>query len=349
MIHRILVFAAMLSVCFPATSDPAVDSYTFARLVSSEEVKYSQYARALSLEGWVYASYQIGTDGRVENARVLDSNGVESLNQALLDSLNSRIYEPATRDGEPIVQHVLPQRHFFMLEGKPREAGRKFYRKYNKSKSLIAEGNIAEARVILDELASIEKRSLFEELYLQALYVAYFTQKGDAQKAYQHTLGLLDFHEPFFDDLVEEDFFVPFLVSKYQYEVAAMMLGDALHTAQRLQQAASYSKVIGAVEQHASNVSENVRGKSHSMKVVMPEPVYGGEKSLYRVRLLKPKMQMTKISGRLDWLELHCDEGYQLVENELDQALTIPPGWGACTVAIYGDVGTSFTLTEFPA
>lgn len=331
---------------------PAADDYEFARLISSEEVVYPHVAEVRGWEGWVYVSYSIGKDGRVKDIEILDSNGVEQLNQAFIESLKSRVYEPAKLNGAPVEQVQDLHLSTFLLTGKRRAASEAFYRKYKWGRIKISEGNFDEARTVLKELSQLKRYSLYEELYLQSLYYAYFMGTGDSQRAYTHAKRVIDFlrspDESSKKKLVENDFFIPYLAGAYEYEVNKLMLGNAMKNASRLASLAPDDELVKRITEHSKHVLKQVVGKPHAVKMTLPEPVYGGEQSQVYITLLKKEVELLELKGRLDKIVLYCEKGIRKLEYAPGRGWIIPGGWGTCGLAFDGPVGTTFTLAELP-
>ena len=97
----------------------AADDYVFAKLVTRDAIEYPNIARVHNNDGWAYYTFNIGTDGRAHDFSILESNGLTSLNEALRESIESSVYEPARYNGVAVTEQSLVGRAVFMLEGKP--------------------------------------------------------------------------------------------------------------------------------------------------------------------------------------------------------------------------------------
>ncbi|MEM1153548.1 MAG: energy transducer TonB [Pseudomonadota bacterium] len=321
-----------------------------AKLISSEELQYPSNAERKGLEAWIYFSYTIGTDGRVSSVEILDSNGIALLNRALIEHIKSRVYEPALLNGEPVEEIKKAARTTFVVTGKPREADRIFYSRYKKARAALREGELDEGKALLDKLAATENRNLYEELYLQTLMTAYYEVTNQDDQAYVHALRVLEFHTDEDDEykIADDDYFIPFLVSIYQYEVNNMRLGDALLSAEWLQEIDPAHDSVKAVSAHASTLTAHVIGKQHAMELSLVTPVYGGTRGTTFIHLLKNEIEIEQLAGTLDSLILHCDHGTKRLDYGSESAWIIPQSWTPCWLWVAGEVGTRLRLTELP-
>jgi TonB family protein len=338
-------------VLFMACSAMANEDYVFAKLISEDKLRYPSSARFNSWEGWAYYTYKIDTDGTVFDIEILDSNGIGPLNDALVNHLQSRQYEPATLDGQPVVQANEVGRATFVLRGKPRSAGRKFYRTYTRARDAIAEGRLEEAQQLLEKLRQTKQRSLYEEVYLHSLYTAYFNATGDKDRAYVHALRVLDFYDDeasYWTKLAEDRFFFVFLAKAYEYEVDGMMLGNALLTAHELARHYPDNDKTTLVQDHAEKIMAQVADTPHALTARIPRPVYGGNKGVLNLRLLKNEIGIADVSAGLDSLMLYCQHGFRDLDFFASDAWIIPAGWAPCSLSARGDTNASFVLTEYP-
>ncbi len=343
-----LIAAASVLGLFFSHGVFAEDNYTYAKLISAQELTYPEDAQTKQLEGWAYYTYNVDVEGRVNDIKIVESNGLESLNDALIRHLESQVYEPATLNGHAVAQRGEFGRSTFILTGAPRAADRTFYRRYKRARSAIAEGKLDDAQSLLQELAQVKERGLYEELYLQFLYSGYFELAGDQERAYAHAQRVLHFDQPGDSRFVEQRYFIPYLVSSYQYELSSMMLGDAMASAAKLNAIAPAEEVVQEVVNHAQQIAEKAEAMKHSMNGSIPAPVYGGENARLRVALLKKELELSEVTGEIEAIAVRCDRGMKAFEPSAGFTWTIPDSWEECALVIEGKVGSTFRLTEYP-
>ena len=219
-----------------------------------------------------------------------------------------------------------------------------------KAQSAAAKGEFDKVKLIVDELDRVKSRNLYEELYLQSLYVSYFDGIGQADRAYLHIHRVLGFYDE--EDpkrrLVDADYFVPFHVKAYQYEVSKMMIGDAISTAAWLSYLAPNSEVARNIATHAEQLEQQANGKQFSIEATIETPVYGGDSGTISIRLLNKRVSLSNETGRIDKVRLFCGKGVAIPEYPSEEDWIIPQEWAECDLFIEGKVGSTFTVTEKP-
>jgi TonB family protein len=350
MLERIFAATSTFFIAVSIGKVMASDEYTFAKLVERQPFKYPRVARVKGWEGWAYYSYEIGTDGLVHNITILDSNGLDQLNNALIDHVESGIYEPATYNGVPVTEKGKLGRAVFQLTNKPRGAGSYFLPRYKKLVKALGKNDLESSWELIQELESKVGLSLYEELYLQARYVNYYTLTGDKDREYLHALRVLDFYaeEGSKDYIVEPEFFTEYLVRAYQYEIGATMLGDAFGTAELLDELAAGSEVNDNIQAHAQTVRKSVENKEFWMNGKLVPPIYGGELSIWEARLSRREVELKNVTGDIDAIDLHCERGIRRLTYTPGEGWIIPKSWGACDLTVTGRSGATFVVAEMP-
>lgn len=99
---------------------PAAIAPTSARAIEATHTipPYPPVARRLGQEGTVLLALDIGPDGRVHNAAVLNSSGHNRLDDAAIAWVRAHWrYHPATRDGHPVAAHTTVRIVFNLSSG----------------------------------------------------------------------------------------------------------------------------------------------------------------------------------------------------------------------------------------
>lgn len=86
------VFADETLVAFDTAPEP----------VETVQPEYPEIARDSDEEGTVVVEVLIDDHGRVEEARVAESDTIEALNQAAVVAARGWLFKPALRDGQPV-------------------------------------------------------------------------------------------------------------------------------------------------------------------------------------------------------------------------------------------------------
>ncbi|MCB1856082.1 MAG: energy transducer TonB [Halieaceae bacterium] len=343
---------AVLTLCC-TVSAVAEDEYVAAKLLEKTPLEYPGSAKARRLEGWAYYSYVVGIDGKVDKVTIHDSSGIDVLDQELVRSLRSRVYEPATLNGLPVEEYhgVLP--FTFKLIGAPRGAQRGFTRKYKQALTDIAEGDLDEARIKISDLEAVKQRGLYEELYLQVLLAEFNKATGDTDRERVHLSRVMDFYDDGADkgeQLVPPEFFLKYLARSYQLEVQRMMLGEAFGSADWMKNIDPDSELTRKVTAHAESLAAQIEGREFWMKGELLQPVYGGDVGMWQARLIRKEIELKSVVGRLDKILLVCERGRRRLPNDAAEiGWIIPDSWGTCDLGIWGEIGASLVVAELPA
>jgi protein TonB len=87
--------------CIGCTGDGPVLNYdTAPKVIKQVKPQYPQDAFVKKIEGVVLVEILIGSDGRVRNARVLQS--IPVLDKAALDAAYQWVFSPALKGGRPV-------------------------------------------------------------------------------------------------------------------------------------------------------------------------------------------------------------------------------------------------------
>lgn len=108
---------ASLSLVRPVFADdvyPIGGDVKPPRLIHKVEPEYTQAAKDAKIEGAVHVEAVVGTNGRIRDARIIQSLDA-GLDNCALDALNQWLFEPGTRKGEPVAVRAKIEIHFRLL------------------------------------------------------------------------------------------------------------------------------------------------------------------------------------------------------------------------------------------
>jgi protein TonB len=126
MFLRATYILALLAIAIsPAFSQPSPARLEYAKHIYSlllKEARYPPAARAAKLEGRSVIAFRVGSDGRVQSRRILQSSGHAVLDQAALAAVD-RVnplppFPPALKKESPSQNFTLPIRFRVGLMGK---------------------------------------------------------------------------------------------------------------------------------------------------------------------------------------------------------------------------------------
>lgn len=87
------------------------------QLASGAGAVYPPNARAAGVEGYVVVRYDVDTEGRVSNVRVVESSPPGVFEESAVQAVSRWRFNPATRRGEPQAVEGMVSRLDFALEG----------------------------------------------------------------------------------------------------------------------------------------------------------------------------------------------------------------------------------------
>ena len=99
------------------TEDPSVDGpvVTGGRLLSGKQPRFPRKARLRGTEGWVTVRYTIDRDGRVRDARTLESSNGRIFSKTVHKALATWQFEPFRQDGK-VVEHSVTRTIQFRID-----------------------------------------------------------------------------------------------------------------------------------------------------------------------------------------------------------------------------------------
>ena len=131
------------------------------------------------LEGWVWMSYIVGTDGVPKNIEVIDhSEKGYSLKVSFRFIKNFR-YHPAKINGIPVESaKTYLLRHSVAFVGSNNDGiSPGFRNRYNEARELLGAQDIIKAKAVLDELAQTNAKNLTEQSLSAWLHSVYFANQ----------------------------------------------------------------------------------------------------------------------------------------------------------------------------
>lgn len=346
---KLLALLLFLPWVLAAQAESGPEEYVFAKLIEQGTLQYPIRERAADTECWIYYQHAVNDDGEVTDLDIVDSCGRTSFVQEAKKYLKTRRYSPATLNGVPVAETQRVALITWVLDDKPRDAGRGFASRFNRARKLIEQGQTDDARKEIDKLAKTDRKVLYEELYLQILLETYYEAIGDAHKRYQHALRVLDFNDyKVRARFLTPEAFIPYLAVVYEYEVSSNRLADAISTAEQIIDIGVSDAAADLLRARSVDYQRLIEGKTLAIPVTLEEPVWGGEMSYDIIRLMRLDFEITDVSSEEMKFELWCDKGKRRLGEIKNIAFSIPAGWGACSVFASGPVGATLTVNDLP-
>ena len=328
---------------------PAAHTLIPVTPIERQNPRYPGSALANNQEGWVMVSFVISAEGKVQEAMIEDSSGVESLERAALEAVSRWRYNPATENGRPVEQAMVSTRLTFQLEGVEKGASPAFLSKYRQISRLLNEGKVAEAQPLVEELEFQGRHNLYEDAWFWWGKYVYLERSGsqdDEEKrtALQRAVG-------YQEEYLTPDQFVAAaerLVVLYARTLdfsSAISMFERLRDSPTARRADDHEKVVAAL----TPAYEQMRGiVAGDQALVMEGKVR--EHDYWVHNLLRRSFELGDVNGRLDALDIRCKSGTRRYNTiPADAVWTVPSSWGDCGVYVKGEPGTTFKFYEYPA
>ncbi|MCY7296805.1 energy transducer TonB [Alteromonas sp. a30] len=306
-----------------------------AEVITRLPPKYPKSAAAQGKEGWVSLSYVIEPDGSVANVIVVDSSN-EIFEKNAIASIKQWQYSPATQDGNPTQRcrnHVILD---FRLEKGPKAASRQFVKRYRIANKHLKNGELAKAKAVRDEIENKGRWNAYEDMFFQMLNTLIAQQENDSLAELNAIEDIL-FHR----ELLKPDQIVAYVSRLFPLAIQNQQYGKIKWQFEKLVETQGDHPQIEKLRPYYDKVTALLESDT-------PFTVEGeiGERNYWYYRLNRRAFNISQINGALAKLEVRCDNKLSEFLVEEDSVWHVPASWGKCSVYLFGDQATQFTLTE---
>lgn len=331
---------------------PAPAEFPSGILIPAEPVRqelpdYPSRALSQSREGWAMASFIITEEGEVLEPMIENSSHPD-FDAPTLRALRDWRYKPATLDGTPVEQSMVQTIIRYHLEGR-HGASREFVAKYREIAALVAARDVAAAAPLLEALGQ-GALNFYEDAWLAWLQYTYQEAMGTTDpEALMKPLGRALGSSGAEDDYLEPDVFVTASQRLYALLVRTGDLSGALTVFERLQESKTaqrsdlYKEVIARLEPLQAAITGLVNGPN-----VLQQAGRVDGSNYWVHRLLRRSFALGDVQGgELELFDVRCTRANRRFSALPDTIVKIPDSWGACSVYIKGEPGTTFAFEEY--
>ena len=296
-------------------------------------------------EAWVIVSYTIAPDGTVQDAKVTDSVGPQTLRQRALAAVNSMHFVPATLNGVPASQNRSTQVAFFIAYPTP-GARPEVVSAYKKAYARLKQGDPQTAIDLLEPMQKEEHLNFYERAMM-----------SDLAGLARLKLGQIDLAQREFSHAVWSD-------GKYlgKSTMPATYLGliqtevQLGHFAEAHEDLEKMTKVVPATNESLQEAKATVanidaalaKPGAISIPAHISVPEHADEEAVWRHKPSRKTIAFNDLKGKLDRFEIRCDTTTVKGKVETEYEYTLPTSWNKCWLNVYGEPGASFTLVEAP-
>lgn len=298
--------------------------------------RYPSAEAARGGEGWVLLSYVVNDKGETVDPIIEDSTGPRIFEKTALKALRKSIYTPATLDGKPVQQCYTKRKYTFQLDGGTKGARQTFVFKYKKARKAILKDDLQTAQQLISELQEKGKRNLYEESFFWILKSAYHEAKGNHHARMQSLRRALAYENGY----LPQDLFNSSAVRLFQLEAHYGEYAEAMESYQMLKDSPKSENGLELIQDVADKI----------VKLAESDQPFRVNGEIVEERwsrgLLKRNFSLIDVNGKLDSVDIRCERKRRKFEFSADKSWKIPASWGACTLYVEGDNGTTFGLAQ---
>jgi TonB family protein len=333
-----LLSAASVNICLAETSQH-LTTIIDAKATLRVNPTYPKMMAMKGIEGWAKVSYIVETDGSVSNVIITDSSGYKSFEKETVKALKSWKFTPAQENGKAIQQCHNNIQMDFMLSDKDGGVSRKFLRKYRRAEEALAAKDFKGTKEELIELENYKQRRLSEQVYTKLLQADYAkaVDNKTLQLSALDSIGLTS-------KIISPEQELSILQQKFILKVQLNHYKSALATYKKLEKldlAKPYMPHFSKIEKKIIDMVES------DNKIVVQGDIK--EKDFWYHSLVRNDFSLMNIKGSLHKLDVRCANKRHVYSVEEKNTWKIPASWQGCSLYIYGENNTKFTLVEHPS
>ncbi|MEO0422562.1 MAG: energy transducer TonB [Pseudomonadota bacterium] len=328
-----------------------VPAYLFKGAVPIERAPpdYPMNALFHEKEGWVNVNFIIDKTGKPTDIVITDSAGAKSFRRAAISAVEGWRFEPATLNGEPVLQCRNDHRVSFRLNPPSTAASPNFVARYRRASRVLEKGDIERARKFVRELREYGTNNFYETGAYWNLRLRLAAKEQDFSMM-RHAAGRVVAHD---QGQVPADSTRQAAIIRYKLLVQDNFFGEAKNLRARFAD-------LGVDDDDPSLAPYHARLAAAEEEI----PAYGTKgrinHEVWSIVLVKPSFYLEDVSGDIRDIEIRCahhresaaqgQASDESVARRLlfeDKAWLVPERWGGeCHVMVYGDPGTEFTMVQ---
>ena len=302
-------------------------------------------------DAWLVYAYDVDLKGRVANPRVISSNGVPTVEQAVLAKVSAMQFEPARRDGRAVGASADPVIFTWILD-LPRELSPAYREQWQRAWALFREGNYDDAAREAEQLGNMPGRNALEEVKYRILAASLDSRKGDWQGELQHLQRASAFQtlartNQFKNRYIEPDQYLLILERIQALQLEHMMLADAGETLALIRELGPDSQVAS----RAASAYADAEGRFNALpEVTTPGglvAMYPGGPGVWKTGLSRETFSISDVQGKVSAVYLVCDGRESRLDYPVQAPWRAPGNPDGCEIDIVGTTGTSLVLHQY--
>lgn len=310
-----------------------------SKIIQNDNKTEKVFASRGGMEGWAWASFLVGVDGKPKNIVVLDYSGKQRYIKNTHAYVNNLVYSPTTINGVPNVsEDSIFLKHTFSGSGyNVGNVTPAFIKEYQAAVDVLnSSKNITNVRALIDNLKDDHTKNLHEHALAAWLESIYYYKTKDFLEYMRQSQITLELYKYLPLKILSKS-----VVNLFEAQLHYGYYTEAAHTLD------SMNKIDGLnlPPQVANKFREQLKAKMTSN---LPMKVKG-KLSVLGAWIYNNNMQnfkLTEVSGTVDSIEVRCTGFFQKYTEGWQTSMKIPPHAKDCFTLIQGKKGTTFELSE---
>jgi TonB family protein len=292
------------------------------------------------IEGWAQVSYIVETDGSVSNIIITDSSGYKAFEQETVKALKRWKFEPARENGKAVQQCHNEVQIDFSIGDKDAGVSPKFLTKYTKAEEKLEAKDFENTKKLLTELQNHKQQRLSEQIYYKLL-LADYAKAIDDKSLQLSALSNIELKQA---KIISPEQALSILHQRFVLEVQLNHYQSALATYNELEKL----ELAKPYMPQFNDMKKRIEAFIASDRQIA---LYGDikDKDFWTHALVRNDFSLTNIKGSLHKLDVRCANKRHVYSVEENNTWKLPATWQRCSLFIYGDNNTQFTLVEHPS
>ncbi|MFT6958801.1 MAG: hypothetical protein ACJAYC_003823 [Halieaceae bacterium] len=343
---------AVLASVLLLSSALSFGQYQPPQNMNPEIPRYPDFDTTQSGEVWLVYTYEIDVEGLVKKLEIHSSNEVVMVNEAIKAHISRMRYQPAMRNGQPVLTYVGPV-FFTLILDEERRLSPIFQRYYDVAKQQISTGDYEGAFENAVAMRGMARRNAYEEVKVQLLAAQMAAHWEDDAAELQHLKRAVEFQtladsKKFTHGYLEATEYLVTLGRIHEVQLSNQMMADAGRILDSMMELDAESMITTGVRFRHEEFQMEVDGSKPLETKAELTPIYRGGPGSWEGWLARPEFGLDKVRGKIESLFLICDSGERRLDYPYQIKWTIPAGMQACKVEITGDSGTRLVFKQFP-
>lgn len=341
------LFAPLTGGADETAAEPLAHLGTVAKPVKRTAPIYPKSLLDRGQQGWVKLSYVVTESGEVIDPVVEESSGPRAFERAALKTVQRWSYEPATWDGKPVQQCQTKVMISFAIEGSEATVSRRFYNRYYKIEKAIEKKDIEKAGKLLDNTFKSYDMTLSELTSLWALRAQHAALTGDEEMQLKAIRKATASNGRW----INQELYPQLLYVRTVLELQNSNLPEALDTFDKLVSLDSDMPKLEDLRTYIDRVRNIIDSESIiavSGRIDAADDCDDCSNN-WHYDPLRRKVRIAEVDGELGNIELRCAWRRIVDKARPGKSWDLPEDWGDCSIIVFGEPGSSFTLYEEPS